>query len=86
MLRRMNIALFRKKALEQLYYAQKEQLLTKIDHLIRELEQLRQIGQKKRIFAAANLLEKSLRELSALRQAKAVCNRRCKGGLRDDRK
>lgn len=58
------------------YYAEKEQLLTKIDCLIRELEQLRQTGQKKRISIVADHLEISLRQLFALRQTNAICNRR----------
>ncbi len=57
------------------YYAQKEQLLAKIDSLIRELEQLRQSGQKECILAVTNLLEKRLLELTALRQATATGNR-----------
>jgi hypothetical protein len=56
--------------------AKKAQLLTTIERLIGELEQLRQTGQKERIAIATNQLEKSLKELSALRQAKAICSRR----------
>ncbi|HML87778.1 MAG TPA: hypothetical protein PKA28_04950 [Methylomusa anaerophila] len=59
----------------KLYYAQKEQLLVKIDGLSRDLEQLRQSGNQQCILAVTNLLEESLRELTALRQANTSCNR-----------
>lgn len=52
------------------YYDKKEQLLVQINSLSHELEQLRQTGQKERCLALVELLEKSLRELSALRQEK----------------
>lgn len=57
------------------YYAYKEQLLVRIDSLISELEQLRQRGNQQYILAITNLLEESLRNLAALRQANTSCNR-----------
>lgn len=54
------------------YYAQKDQLLAKIDSSIRELKQLQQNGSKERIIAVTNLLEARLRELAVFRQAAGV--------------
>ncbi len=59
----------------QQYYAEKEQLLTRIDCLIRELTQLRQTGPAKCIPCLTNLLEACLKELSAL-QKTSTCRRR----------
>ncbi|XEQ93900.1 hypothetical protein SCACP_27970 [Sporomusa carbonis] len=57
------------------YYAEKEQLLTEIDRLIRKLEQARQTGQKSNAQMIAAQLEKCLRQLYTLRQTKAKSNR-----------
>ena len=57
------------------YHAEKEQLLAEIDSLIHELEQLKQTIQKKNIAIVTDQLEKSLRQLSVLRQTKSMHSR-----------
>ncbi|MEN6414573.1 MAG: hypothetical protein ABFC84_17685 [Veillonellales bacterium] len=52
------------------YQRQKDQLLTEIEHLIHELEQLHQTGQKGNASRITDRLEKKLRQLSGLKAAK----------------
>lgn len=54
------------------YQASKEDLLVKIDSLIRHLEQLKQSRQKKNIAIVTAQLAETLEQLSALRQTKSM--------------